>query len=256
MALPVGLAVHRLAEAARHFHAIAQFGGGDFAQQRIQLRVVDAPAGFAQRRQRAPAFRHQDQLIVQQVVAGLEVAPHADRPAGRCHVQRQALLDFVDQIQRLAPLAVQLVDEGDDRHVAQAADFEQFAGLLLDPLGGIDHHHRRVDGGQRAVGILAEIFVARRIEQIEGAVEVIEGHDGGGDRNSALPLHLHPVRFRPPRLALRLHRPRRLDGTAEQQQLLGQRRLAGIGVGDDRKRAPAGDGGWQDEGHAGSDRGK
>jgi hypothetical protein len=29
-----------------------------------------------------------------------------------------------------------------------------------------------------------------------------------------------------------------MDGAAEQQQLLGQRRLAGVGMRDDRKRAP------------------
>jgi hypothetical protein len=30
--------------------------------------------------------------------------------------------------------AVELVDEGQDRHVAQPADLEELAGLLLDPL--------------------------------------------------------------------------------------------------------------------------
>jgi hypothetical protein len=29
-----------------------------------------------------------------------------------------------------------------------------------------------------------------------------------------------------------------MDGAAEQQQLLGQRRLAGVRMGDDRKRPP------------------
>jgi hypothetical protein len=40
-------------------------------------------------------------------------------------------------------------------------------------------------------------------------------------------------------VAARLHRARELDGAAEQQQLFGQRRLAGVGMRDDRERAPA-----------------
>ncbi len=40
----------------------------------------------------------------------------------------------------------------------------------------------------------------------------------------------------------RLHRARELDGAAEQQQLLGERGLAGVGMRDDRKRAACGDG--------------
>jgi hypothetical protein len=59
---------------------------------------------------------------------------------------------------RVAALAVELVDKSDDRHVAQAANLEELAGLLLDaPLGnfggGVEHHHRAVDRGQGAVGV-------------------------------------------------------------------------------------------------------
>src|ERR1039458_1002103 len=77
---------------------------------------------------------------------------------------RQGGGDLVQQLDRVAALAVHLVDEGDDRNVAQAADLEQLAGARLDPLGGVDHHHRRVDGGQGAVGVLREVLVARRVE--------------------------------------------------------------------------------------------
>ena len=40
---------------------------------------------------------------------------------------------------------------------------------------------------------------------------------------------------------LRLDLAGKLDRAAEQQELLGQRGLAGVGMGDDRKRAPAPD---------------
>ena len=51
----------------------------------------------------------------------------------------------------LAAVAVHLVDEGEDRDAAQAADLEELARLRLDALGGVDQHHGAV-GGDRACG--------------------------------------------------------------------------------------------------------
>jgi hypothetical protein len=58
-------------------------------------------------------------------------------PGGRGHVERQRLLDLVQRVERVAALAVELVDKSDDRHVAQPADLEELPGLLLDPLGAL-----------------------------------------------------------------------------------------------------------------------
>jgi hypothetical protein len=58
--------------------------------------------------------------------------PMPIRQAAGVHVERQRLLDLVHQIERVAALAVELVDKGDDRHVVQPADLEELAGLLLD----------------------------------------------------------------------------------------------------------------------------
>ena len=90
-------------------------------------------------------------------------------------------------------LAVHLVDEGDDRDVAQPADLEQLARARLDALGGVDHHDGRIDRGERAIGVVGEILVARRVEQVEDAVAIFEGHHRGDDRDAALALDLHPV---------------------------------------------------------------
>src|SRR5205807_6891212 len=85
------------------------------------------------------AALEQQEGIGERVVGAEKVAPHADRPSRRGHVERQRLLDLVQGIERIAALAVELVDKGDDRHIAQPADLEEFAGLLLDaslaPLG-------------------------------------------------------------------------------------------------------------------------
>ena len=168
-----------------------------------------------------------------------EIAAPADRPVHRRGVERERLLDLVEQVERIAALAVHLVDEGDDRDVAQPADLEQLSGARLDALGGVDHHDGGIDRGQRAVGVLGEVLVARRVEQVEDEVVVFEGHHRGDDRDAALPLDRHPVGLGRAAVALGLDVAGELDGAAEQQKLLGQRGLAGIGMRDDGEGAPA-----------------
>src|SRR5439155_2912008 len=121
----------------------------------------------------------------------------------------------------------------------QPAPLEQLPGLLLDAARRVEHHDCAVDRGQRAIGVLAEILVAGRVQQIVDAAVMLEGHHRRADRDAALALDRHPVRAGAPALAARLHLAGKLDRAAEQQQLFGQRRLAGVGVRDDRKSAPA-----------------
>ena len=139
----------------------------------------------------------------------------------------------------MAALAVDLVDEGDDRDVAQPADLEELSGLALDALRRVDHHDGGIDGGQRAVGILGKILVARRVEQVEDQPVALEAHDRRGDGDAALALDRHPVGARAAPLAARAHRARHADRAALQEQLLRQRRLAGVGMRDDGEGAPA-----------------
>ena len=75
-------------------------------------------------------------------------------------------------------------------------DLEELPGLRLDALGGVDDHHRAVDGVERAVGVLAEVLVARRVEQVDAAVAEVEVERRRGDRDAALALHVHPVATR------------------------------------------------------------
>ena len=105
----------------------------------------------------------------------------------------------------------------------------------------------RIDRGQRAVGVLAEVLVARRVEQVEDETRrCSKRHHRARHRDAALPLDRHPVGARAPPIAARLDLAGELDRAAEQQQLLGQRGLARVRVRDDRegppgqRRAPAG----------------
>ena len=83
--------------------------------------------------------------------------------------------------------------------------------------------------------------MARRVDEVEPPVPEGEGHGRGRDRDAALLLHLHEVRAGAPRLALGADLAGHLDRAAVEQELLGQRRLARVGVRDDREGAAAGD---------------
>ena len=97
--------------------------------------------------------------------------------------------------------------------------------------------------------------MAGGVEQIEDAVCVLEGHDRGDDGDAAFALDAHPVGAGAAALALGADVAGELDGAAGAQQLLGEGRLAGVRVGDDREGAAAGDlgggGGLGAVGHAG-----
>jgi hypothetical protein len=81
--------------------------------------------------------------------------------------------------------------------------------------------------------------VAPRVEEVEGEPLVLEAHHRRGDRDAALALDRHPIRAHPPPLAARLDLAGQLDRPAKQQQFLGQCRLAGVRMRNDRKGAPA-----------------
>ena len=185
----------------------------------------------------ATAFE-QAHAAIGDVIGAEEVAAAADRPGHRRGVERQRLLDLVEQLEDVAALAVHLVDEGDDRDIPKTTNLEQLSGARLDALGSVDHHDSGVDRRERTVGVLRKVLMARRVQQIEHKPLELEGHDRGHDRDAALALDLHPVRTRVAPLALGLDLAGEIDGTAEQQQLLGQRGLARVRVGDDREGAP------------------
>jgi hypothetical protein len=73
---------------------------------------------------------------------------------------REGLLNLV---QRVAALAVERVDKGDDRRIAQSQTSKSLRVCSSMPpwrlWGGVEHLHRVVDRGQGAEGVLAKIPV-------------------------------------------------------------------------------------------------
>jgi hypothetical protein len=183
----------------------------------------------------------QKHRIVGNVVHPLEPSSHANRPGHRRALDAEHRFNLIQQFDRLAAFAVQLVDKGENGRLAQAADFHQLDGALLDALGAVNDHQGRVHGGQRAVGVFRKVRVAGRIQQVDDAAIVLELHHRAGDRDAALLLQLHPVGGRVPRGFAGLDRSGHVNGAAEQQEFLGQGGLAGVGMRNNRKRAAAAD---------------
>jgi hypothetical protein len=167
-----------------------------------------------------------------------EVAGDAHRPVDRRRPQADALLDLVEKLERLPARPVPLVDEGDHRHVPGPADVEQLERLRLEALGRVEQHDRAVDGLEHPVGVLGEVGVARRVQQVQHVPVVVELEHRGRDRDAAVLLHRHPVRGNAAAAGLAVHRARGVDRRRVQRQRLGQRGLARVGVTDHRERPP------------------
>ena len=181
----------------------------------------------------------QEQRAGVQVVHAAEVGPVPEGPGHRRDGHPEHALDLVHEGEGIATGLVQLVDEGQHRHTPGTADLEQLQRLRFDAFRRVDHHDHAVDRQERAVRVLAEVLVAGRVEQGDVVAAKLELDGGGADGDAALLFELHPVAGR---MATRLapaDGARQLDRPGVQQQLLGQRRLAGVGMGDDGERASA-----------------
>ena len=161
------------------------------------------------------------ELTLAAVEDAAEIRAVADRPVHRRGADAKDLFDLAQELQRLARRAVHLVDEGEDRDAALAADVEQLARLRLDSIRRVDDHHGAVGGGEGAVGVLAEVLVAGRVQQVDLPPLVGKLEDGRGDRDAALLLHRHPVRGGVALVLARADGPGELDRAPVQQQLLG-----------------------------------
>ena len=232
--------------ALRQFSVLAQSFERLFREEFAKLRIVEAGDMHLLAFELARRAARLAQAVGGKVVDAFELATHAGGPAHGTNVKLQLVGDLVQKAEDFAALAIDLVDEGDDGDVAQAADLEQLARLRLDALGRVDHHDGGIHRGQRAIGILAEILVPRRVEQVEGdgfpVARPLERHDRGGDGDAALLLDLHPVGAGAAIGPARLDLTGKVDRPPFQQQLFSERGLARVRVRDDGEGAARGDG--------------
>ena len=116
------------------------------------------------------------QATAVEIIQAFKLAAHADWPVHRAYIKGERVGDFVYGFKCRTALTVDLIDKGYDRYAAQAANFEQFAGLRFDALRGVDDHDGRIDSGQCTVGVFRKILMPRRIEQIEDDLVFLECH--------------------------------------------------------------------------------
>ena len=128
-----------------------------------------------------------------------------------------------------------------DREAMAPADLVQLSRLRLDAVRRVNHHHDAVGRNQRPVGILAEILVARSVEQRHAAALQLELERCRRNGNATLLFELHPVGRRRLSILTSTNGAGQLDGAGVQQQFFRKSRLAGVGVRDDGECAAPGD---------------
>ncbi len=169
------------------------------------------------------------------LVDTLKILPGADGPVHRAGGDPQFLLDIVQKLKGIVRVPVHLIDKGKNRDMAHHAHLKKFARLCLHTLGSVYDHHRRIRRHQRPVGILREVLMPRRIQNIDTEPVIRKLQYRGSDGNSPLLLNLHPVGNRMSRRRLSLDAARQIDRSPVQQKLLGKGCLARVRVRNDRK---------------------
>lgn len=235
IALQVFLPVERIIDALYHLYVFTELVCVGLAAVLVYVGVIEIADGYYVICHAGGRGFEEVEALIGEVVDTLEEAATVDRPGERAGADVQLLLHLIQQVKGVAALAVQLVYEDDDRRLAHGTDLHEFAGLLLYALDRVYYDDHRVYGGEGAVGVLGEVLVAGGIENIDQLVAVVEGHDRGSHGDTPLLLYLHKVGGGALLDLIALDGAGGLDGPAKEEELLGQGRLAGIGVGYDAK---------------------
>ena len=146
--------------------------------------------------------------------------------------QPEHLLDLLRVAVRLGRGQVDLVQRRDDLEVVLEGEIAVGERLRLDALGGVDEEHDALAGGEAAAHLVAEVDVARRVDQVEDVVAPVDPHVLGLDRDAALALDVHRVEV------LLAHVPG-VDRVGELEDAVRERRLAVVDVADDGEVADA-----------------
>jgi hypothetical protein len=229
---------------ARHIEQFQFLGGvfvGVFGHLAFDCLVFDAVNGHWRAVAAMGDSLEEVHLFFAAIIDTLEILAVAERPVDGVGADPKHVFQLVHEIERIARRAIQLVHEGEDRHAAAAADFEQFSSLCFDAFAGVDDHDDAIDSGEHAIGVLGKILMARGVEQVDEEAVVFELEDCGADGDAALTLQLHPVGGRRALLLAGGYGAGQLHRAAIEQELLSQRGLAGVWMRDDRKGATTGD---------------
>src|ERR1700756_3015455 len=96
-------------------------------------------------------------------------------------------------------------------------------------MNSVKHGASAVEHSQRSLDLSSEIYVPRRVNNIDSDVAPKTCHRGGGNRNAALLLLLHPVHGR----SAFVHLSDAVRSSGIEKDALRRSGLAGIDVGHD-----------------------
>ena len=235
----VGIHLEFRIDTVYQFKVFAQLGSILLPYSAVQFVTVDIYFHFF--RNALFVWCKEIELMFVDIVDALELGTLVDRPRQGANLDFQFLLQFVEQVERVATFAVHLIDKDDDGSVAHAAHRHQFARLCLHALGTVDHDDGRVDGRQRAIGVFGKVLVTWRVEDIHLILHVrsigriVKLHDRGRHRDTTLFLDVHPVGGGSFLNLIILDGTGNLYLTTEKQELLSQCGLTSIRVRDNRE---------------------
>ena len=133
----------------------------------------------------------------------------------------------VDDVVLARARPVDLVDDDDRLQAERERLLGDEAGLRHRPFEGVDEEQHRVDHRQHALDLAAEVGVAGRVDDVDVGALPLDRAVLGQDRDAALALEVVRVHDALGDLLVGA------EGAALAQQLVDQRRLAVVDVGDD-----------------------
>ena len=166
-----------LASRAQKLHVLAQLLRARRADQLVDLRVVRVDLQLIRAVFAGNAGEKVNAALLP-VVDALEFLAAADGPVDGVGFNTQLAFQLVQEIEGVLGLAVHFIDKGENRNVTHGADLEELARLRLDALAAVDDHDRRVRRHERAVGVLGEVLVARRVQNVDAVAVIAELHNG------------------------------------------------------------------------------
>ncbi len=226
--------------ALHQFQLVAQLLRQVFTDGGVQIRVIQPFNDAHFLNGVALTGLIQISFIFIKVINALKQLAAANRPGDRRAADFQLIFHFIQQLHRVADVTVEFVHKGQDRRIAQTGNFHQLTSPVFNAFCGVDHHQTAVHRRQGTVGIFGEVFVPRGVQQVHQTVVIRELHHRGGDRDTTLFFHLHPVRFCMLAGATAFYRTGGLNRLSEQQHFFGNGGFTGIRVRNDGKSAAFG----------------
>src|SRR6185436_399235 len=158
-----------------------------------------------------------------------ELLLRADWDLDRHRTAFEARPDLLDAGPEVRADAVHLVDEAQTRNAVAVRLAPDRLRLRFDARHRVEHRDRAVEDAQRALDLGREVDVTRRVDDVDRVEVPLARRRRRLDRDAALPLLLEEVHRRVAVVDL----PRLVDLPGQEEDALGDRRLAGIDVRHD-----------------------